>query len=430
VGSLGTLLFASGGNTIGEIAITGGGDAELNNVVIITDSLKLTNGTIDNTSGLTMADGATITRSALGFLTGDRPIAATDESYNVLYSGGDFTGSELPDPTNPTERDNLNDLIIDGGPIALGENVYVNGRVILESSTLNCSTFTIHMQGTEWLKNGGNFDPETGFVVFNNPSGTTITGASGNPLFGNFTLASTGVLNMPSTPVNIQGNILLNPGSTFNANGGSVNLTGDNSQTIAGGGSTFNDINVNKSAGNIVLSSLTNLIGKLEFISASTIQSNGNLTILSTSAGTTGNGHVATIPAGAQISGDVNVQRFMGGEPRIYRYIASAVEGTTVADWQNDFPITGTFDDPSDVSPFYFPDNPSMFYYDETIGGDWNSRWVAYPTSGTAASNPIVVGRGYSVYTFDDENPIVWTLTGDLNQGTVDLNVTYTNSGK
>lgn len=424
-GALGQLEFTSNGNAIDSLKFTSG-SASLDGALTV-NVLRLSNGTFTNISGFMMADGGTIRRNATGSYLGARPISGTGDSYNVVYTGTLTTGNELPDPAVTDDQDNLNNLTILNGPVTLNQTLYINGTVTLAGSSFNNGANTIHMLGSNWTKTLGSFTPGSGSVVFESPGGTTIGG--GNPNLGNIQLISTAGLTFPSATINISGNVQFDAGATFNANGGTVNLNGDSDQIISAGGLLFQDITVDKDGGVVNLSGPLNLAGKLELISASDFQSQGYLTIISTSDGISGNGHIATIPAGAQVSGDVTVQRYMSGEGKIYRYLSSPVTNASVASWQDDFPITGTFDDPS-TGPGIASGNPSLYFYDETNTSPvTDDGWTLYPESGLAMNNPLQVGLGYAAYVREASASTIVDVTGPVNQGNINLPVNYTSSG-
>ncbi|RUA33145.1 MAG: hypothetical protein DSY77_10925, partial [Bacteroidetes bacterium] len=121
------------------------------------------------------------------------------------------------------------------------------------------------------------------------------------------------------------------------------------------------------------------------------------------------------------ITGNITVERYFS-TGRFWRYLGSPVTNATVADWQEEFPITGTFDDPStgtyDGSTLN-SSNPSLYLYNAGI-----SAWEAYPTSGTASSNSIVNGRGYSPFIRNSQSNIIGAVTGTLQQQAASLPVT------
>src|SRR5690606_18641501 len=106
------------------------------------------------------------------------------------------------------------------------------------------------------------------------------------------------------------------------------------------------------------------LTGLLSFAGdEAVLNSNGFLTLKSSSVDGLGNGCVGPLGEFNMLTGTVSVERFMDAG-RIYRYISSPVKNATVRDLQKSFPVTGTFLDPSQ-GPGIQSANASLFYYDE-----------------------------------------------------------------
>ena len=156
-------------------------------------------------------------------------------------------------------------------------------------------------------------------------------------------------------------------------------LDGSTDQNLSLNNEDLLNLTIDKSGGTVMLSQPLNLLGTLNFVTATDLASNGNLSLVSSSDGTTENASIGTIPSGATVSGDVTVQRYVSGEGEIWRYISSPITNASVADWQDDFPITGNFNDPS-TGPGINSSNPSLFYYGETNSGtNLQLGWMGLP---------------------------------------------------
>jgi Ig-like domain CHU_C associated/Secretion system C-terminal sorting domain len=423
-GSFGTLAFDPTANTIGWLTMNrASGSASLNSNLFVMKQLDLTNGNFTNTSGLIIGNNATVTRSSNGQLLGSALANSAGEKYSVDYSGGVAynTGLELP---TTTANDLLNLTI--NAPVTLDKNIIVNGNITLQNSTLSGS-FNITMAGTPgtWTTLNGSFNPGTGSVIIT--GNISVASTSNIPQFGNLITNSGSTLTMFSGTTNISGNFQLSVGSTFNANGGTIEFNGGSLQGVAGASKNFNNITVNKSGGNLQLTSNVNLNGVLDVSTATTVLADGNLTVVSTSDGTSGNGSIGPLATGASISGNVTVQRYMSEEGRIYRYISSSVTAATVAQLQDDFPITGSFTGASTCSGC--STNSSMFYYNESTPGGLQQGYFQYPVSSN--TEILTPGVGYVPFVRDDiiPGPVTIDVTGTVNQGTVSLPMTYTNNG-
>lgn len=444
-GNWGTITFDPAANVVGTLTINRTGasaGAVVNGSLQVSSQLNLTRGNLNNVTGLSMQNGAIVTRYNTSSLLGT-PLLAASGNFNVIYrtfsvAGGPYanfnTGLELP--SNATSLGGVGITTAQTQDVVnLSSNITLNGDLILAKGTLRGSTFTVTMQGANWTDNAGNFDPSTGTVIFNGV--TTLNGIS-NPTFHHLQLNTTRSLTIARS-FSVSGNITFANGSIFTMPSTvSMTLNGSTLQTVSVNGAAFSNINIAKpgSAG-VQLSSPMGLSGLLQFSSPSSnvnVSSNGFLTLLSTSdaAGTgTGTGMIYRLLSGNTVSGNVTVQRYMSGEGQIYRYISVPVSGAMVSQWKDDFDITGPFNDPSPrrvvCGVSINPANYSLFYYNEAVPGDINQGYVGYPLTGQSTTNsPIVVGRGYATFIRECSNPTIIDVTGPINQVQAALPVTYT----
>lgn len=440
-GSAGTLPFTPSAAQVGILTLDRtGADAgvTLNSTLQVDSIFNLTNGVFTNTSGLTMRDDAAIVRENTATLAGVAP--AVSGAYNVQYhtstpASGPFvpfeTGLELPG-----DETALRDLTIrpaqSQNTIQLDKAVTINGTFSVTRGTLQPGAFTITMRGPSWQLNGGQFVPGTGTVIFDGI--TTVEGTS-LPTFSNVQLNAGKTLTFTRNTT-FTGNVTFQPDATFEQGTTTVILGGGDEQTISAGGVPIGNINIAKTGGGVQLTSTLNLVGLLQFVSPSinqNVASNGHLVVRSTSdaAGAPGQGTIYRLLNGNTISGDVTVERHISPEGRMYRYLSSPVSNAMVAQWQDDFPITGRFRDPSPQQTIcgevVRTGSTSLFYYNEATTGDVNSGYVGYPLPGTYTTNsPIQVGLGYSAYIRECTNPTIVDVTGPINQGVITFPVTYT----
>lgn len=439
-GSWGELRFDGAANSLLALTMnrTGAGaQADVTTPIVISSQLNLTRGILNNTGGLELLAGATITRYETSSVTGSRPTISSS-SYNLLYrtfSESYATGLELPDPADETS---LGNLIVNTAStahtVSLTQNISVNGNMGLSNGTFSLSNYVVTMRGDQWSDNVGNLSVGTSLVIFDDS--TIVRGAS-TPTFANIQVNPSKKLVFDRS-VTFSGNLTFGAGSSLDAGKYSATLTGSALQTISGNGVTFYDILITKSGGaDVELLSNTNVAGSILFSSPSSnvnFMSNGFLTLVSTSdAAGSGTGSIYRLQSGNTVSGNVTVQRFMSGEGKIYRYLSTPVSGAFVSQWKDDFLITGPFLDPSPrtriCGVFADPSQTSLYYYDQSVPGDIDTGWVAYPAPGFATTNsPIVVGRGYGAYIRQCTEPTVVDVTGPVNQGTITFPVTYTNT--
>ncbi|WP_143785562.1 T9SS type A sorting domain-containing protein [Ohtaekwangia koreensis] len=253
---------------------------------------------------------------------------------------------------------------------------------------------------------------------------------------GTLTITSTGTstVYLGSTDLKIGGN-LSNNGS-FDASTATLvfsNLT--TAQSITGIINVGN-ISIDNPAG-VNLDGTVNLTGSLTLNSSTDIfdadgsSDAGTLTLLSTGDDLAADASIAAIPSGATFQGNVTVQRYMSGEGfRMYRYISSPVQAATVANWQDDFSITGKFTGTSKTDPstgtntvcgYALGTAATMFYFNEAT-----QTYVAYPTTNSSAV--LTPARGYSAFVRNCSSPTIIDVRGSINQGTITLNSSSTPS--
>lgn len=283
-------------------------------------------------------------------------------------------------------------------------------------------------------------------ITINNPSANlTITSGNSLTLSDDFVLTS-GTVSNNGSGLFVRGN-WINHGN-FIANTGTVTFNGNATQQLSGTSVTnFYSIHVTNAANpGVLVQSNQNLLGVLTLANNVIFDADGsnNTAIFTLTSGgdePTNDAAIGVLPAGARVTGNVTVQRFMtrqgGNNMRIYRYIASPVQQGTVADLQNEIPITGLFTGTSTCVGCH--SNTSLFYYDETVTtdingsgtADYNDGYVAFPT--VANTETFIPGLGYTLYTRGNILPsTLWDLRGEINTGNiapVTLPVTYTSSG-
>lgn len=418
----GNLTFNSSANVLGTLTLNRESSTiTLNSNLVIQNELNLLDGTFTNTTGLNLGDGAIITRMPEGSYTGNAPANAPNERYSIVYTGGTeiTTGAELP----ASGVDLLN-LTIDA-PVTLDKSITINGDLTLLNSTLTATTnITMAGQPGTMSFEGGNIDLGSGVVVI--AGDITIESPNATPQFFSLTTEEQSTLTIPNS-ISIGGNLQLHSNSTFDANGGTIELNGSGNQQVSGSSKDFNNITVSKPSGQVQFISNVRLNGILNVASATEVKADGNLTVVSLSDGTSGNGSIGTLADGASVTGDVTVQRFMSEEGRIWRYISSPVTNATVAQLQDDFYITGNFTN-ADTDCEGCTSNPSMFYYEESTPGISQEGYFQFPVSSNTET--LEPGRGYSAFIRDNiiPGPVTIDVTGPINQGDIGLPVSFTDT--
>jgi len=401
-------LFITGSGTINTLNMQSGSDLDIleidrTGVSVNTAStftvadLRILAGTFSASSSMTISSGGSITRNGNGTLTN---IPGGTNSYNVTYIGtlpSYATGNELPNLATRL----LNLTNNSGSTINLSKNITVNGDLILNGGILSAGTRSITMNGANWTVNNGTFTGGTGTVNFNGT--TTIGGTSSNYNFNNMVLSTSANISFPAAyDVSLAGSITVPNLATISVQPLSFLFEGGANQAVSFNGKNINAIKVDKTAGDVTLQSGLNLTEKLEILSATVFNSQGNLTLISTSAGTTGNAYIAALPAGASVDGDVIVQRLVDAEGRpVWRHISSPVSGAIV----------------DDLTP-YFLTIPAqgVYTYDETLPGTLDERW-----NKETLSSPMTPGVGFIAAAFNSSTNLNWEMTGPVNQGTFDF---------
>lgn len=295
-------------------------------------------------------------------------------------------------------------------------NIYIPGARRYEVG----STIEYNGSAPQWVGNGHPSNASVNLAI-TNPTNTSLL----RDVLCHNLVVSGGTLSGGLNRLTAWGNVTIDHPSTVAIK--TISLEGNEDQLIDVENSIVNNLEVNKSGGQVSLNSPMKLQGFLQIESVNTsVRSDGNLKLLSTSDSGPGSACVASLPAGSRVLGDVTVQRYMEAEGRIYRYISSPVQGASVASLMDNFAVTGNFVDPTTVNVSN-PKTPSLYYYDESQGS-LQGGWKPYPNSGLAKDNPLLPGRGYCALIRQGAIPIVWDVTGTLNQGDIVMPVAMTSN--
>ena len=341
-----------------------------------------------------------------------------------------FLGSVLP--TGGALRMATNGLVTRRNGLLIGFIDAVSVYDVLYENYTNPSLFT----GAELIPLSGgvrHFTLNNGLGGQHDLTLGTALDASGNILISNKTLI-TGNLDIA-----VGGDFTIASGAAFTPGTSTLTFDGAALQTMSAPNAlSMTNVLINKSgASNFTLSvplTISNSFGPVSTSAACAANvGSGQLTLLSSQGATA---FVPQMSAGSSIVGAVIVQRYLpnANGTRAYRYMASPVS-TSVADWQDDFMITGQFTNPS-TGPGVNRFEPSLYLYNETLvtGGDaLGDGYVAYPGfgSGPASASPLVIGRGYAVFQRETQ-PFNLAVQGTIGQGAVPIAVTHsggTNSG-
>jgi len=122
------------------------------------------------------------------------------------------------------------------------------------------------------------------------------------------------------------------------------------------------------------------------------------------------------------------MQRYIDAGSTNWRFITSAIAGATLADLNDDLETSGFLGSdfpnwPTAANPW-----PSIYSYDETQAGAQSNGFYA----ATNISNSFDTGKGYWVWSGDTitgTQPFTIDITGPPNVGTINMPMSYTNSG-
>lgn len=369
----------------------------------------------------------------LGTLNADRYwVAAANSTSNISANWSETAGGSG-----------------NAGIPTLGDAVFFDG-----SSDFNCTLDADFFTSSLTVNNGfsGAITQGPFAIVVNNDAifsgGSFVGGSSLLTINGDLTISGAAF----TAPASIEAKGDLNVASgSFSHNNGTVVFSGTNgsSQNISGTATTFNNITVTNTSATpaVNVENSQNIKGILTLASNVTVDADGPtntgvLKLLSSGDNPTEDAAIAILPSGAQILGNVTVQRFMAKEGpninRIYRYISSPVQNANVSDLQQEIPVTGSFTGRSTCAGCV-SSSQSLFAYNESIITDNDGNaiytehdgYIDFPNvTNTEIFQP---GKGYALYVRGNLlSTTLWDVRGPVNSGNIApvvFPVTYTNGG-
>lgn len=394
------------------------------------------NGSFTNTGTISLATSHT-RFTVNGTLTNTNTISLSGVSNCVTTINGILRNSGTINNSNPSR------LVFSNG--GMYEHLFTTSAgnipeaVWNVSSTCLISGYTTNTTIPQRINSSfGNFTWNTPNLTVPFDLGGLLTDVAGTL---SVTSTGTGSLALGAAEINIGGDLVCS--GNVDASASTLVLTNSTvTQSIVGTVGANNIIINNPNGvnieGNVSLTGSVMLNNIDDIFDADGTNNTGTLTLLSTADNPAVDAAITTIPAGATFRGNVTVQRYMSGEGyRMYRYISSPITNATVANWQDDFSITGAFTgystrDPSNnstiVCGYRLGTAASMYIYNEA-----SQSYSAYPTTSSAA--PLVPGRGYSALVRNCSGPTIIDVRGPINQGDITLNsssnpsLTYTTTG-
>lgn len=333
------------------------------------------------------------------------------------------------------------DLTISGtNTKTLGGSTIINHNLGI-SSTLDVSTnnYGIDLKGN-W-NNTGTFTPAVGTVTLSGISTQTITNTSGET-FNNLELRGTNTV-MLEGDITLNNNLYIANTCTldvtvsdysidlkgnwsndgiFAASTGTVTLSGTAQQSITSADTnTFHHLVLNNASGAALLS--TQIVTGVLLLNSGTFTTNGNLLLTSNATYT---GAIGPISSGANISGNVTMQRFAPGGKTGWAIIGAPISSAlTLSDIDDDIYISCSTCPDGTAAGF-----TSVYTYNEPAPGTYTSSASYIPISGI--NTPVVSGKGYYVYLgtgYTNTTDITWDITGTVSTFTQNISLSYTNTG-
>lgn len=418
----------------------------------------LVNGIVENSGGITDSrlnfNAGSFYEHSYTTSAGSIPLSTWNAGSTCIVSG--YTTNNLA----PANLDQVFDNFVWNTP-DLTQNIDLGGAFTFLNSLTIASTgnsvLTLSASNDYGFAIGADLSVSgTASVIFSEDAvgliqvGGNFLYGSSSPLItvsgsGSVTFEVYGNVNLSSTSASFTAPEIFAVGGNFTNDGNFVHNNGlirfmDGSglpQALSGNSvSVFNNMEVQNTLG-VLVEGEVHLAGILTLNELTSFDADGNadlgvFVLQSSNDSPTADASIAPIPADATFTGNVTVQRYMSIEGanngRIYRYISSPVTNATVADLQNEIPVTGSFTGASSCSGCVSA-NQSMWSYNEAVTtGTLNDGYVDFPN--TANTETFEPGVGYIFFVRGDLLGLdaAWDLTGPINQGDVVFDVSFTSS--
>lgn len=298
------------------------------------------------------------------------------------------------------------------------DSVYINGTVNTKNSNGLAGTF-----GSAIVVMGGEAT-----IVYDATSGTqTITPRQD---YVNMELLNGAEKSFSAATYEISGDFSVNGAIPTFQNGTQIVFDGS-TQSI--NSPNFNNVTFSNS-GNKTLTTATSVYQTLTLAGNANLVTGGNLILISNASGTA---RIAAIPATAQITGNVTVQRFVPAVIRRSRMISPSVSNFTFSDLKDDIFVTGASGESNgfDASP---QNSATVYTFQENTSGGRGWKAISNINNGlTPGVGALVFVRGDRTlsapqwYTtpFVNQNEVIIDFTGTVNSGNISPTITYTNTG-
>lgn len=398
---------------------------------ILTSNASCATGNPATSSGITMTVNPNLPVS----------VTITASPAGAACSGSSITFTALPvnGGTTPSYQWKVNGVNSGPNSSAFTISTLANGDVITcvltsnascvtgNPATSNSITQTITVAGT-WIGSvSSDWDDASnwcGGVPLSTTNVAITSGTPFNPALSsssfckNLNLAAGTLLDLNNNDINVYG--------TFSGTGvltgslaSSVNIVGAGiggtfymDQSSPGVSNNLASLALNRAGATVTIGNSTNVITSVN-ITSGTLAAGNNLTLISDAGGTA---RVAALTAGADVTGNVTMQRYIPAGTDGWMFICAPVTGATLQQWDDDFTTGGFPGSAYPPSP-----NPSIVTYNEALPGIYDDGYVG-PADIT---DPIVPRAGYWAYIIN--TPVTIDVTGPLLKNLQTFPVTYTN---
>lgn len=361
-------------------------------------------------------------------------IALLTASYSytqILYNNGAVLTIEAGAliTINGSFYNSVNSNTSNQGTINVKENFTnlssISGNGVLKYSGPLSKTHTVTTQTQSGKMYLDSLCGEVTFLQQMLLNDTTYIGGGSVLNVGNFDLAISGYLHGNGS-IKTNGNSDLTVNTIGNA--GTVFMN----QSVNGVTNRFENITLTNNA-SLTTGNIT-LVSKVVNVVSGNLNSSGNLVLLSDSITTA---RVAELNPGADITGNVTVQRYIPAVTRRSRILSSPVQNFSFSQFIDDIFITGTGGATNgfDVSPV---NSATIYTYQEDTTGNGRG-WKAI----TNINNTLDVANGALVFVRGDrtlnnwytlpypqQNKVVVDFTySPINKGNISPTISYTNTG-
>ncbi len=233
-------------------------------------------------------------------------------------------------------------------------------------------------------------------------------------------------------------NLIINGTLTGNSSLDSLKLTGQwqnngsflsNGEAIVFWGGILQDISgiTEQTFSSIVIqngSTVSNNTGGLMHSTGNLLIENGSFNsndLLHLTSDENGTANIGDLTNGT-FNGGVYYNRYIDAGMTHWRFFSSPLQGKTVADWDDDFITSGFIGSDHPTFPF-----TSIYTYNEPVAGVIDSGYVPIPSSAVSLDP----GKGFWVWSGDTitgTSTFTIDMVGNINQGDINLPVSYTNN--